>query len=225
MAIGDKRALIDAIDRAANSLRRASRWNGSGRIVSIQDARNYIFEFYCFLRIVRALSHSYFMEYVPGSGDTVDCFPRNPANKSGRPRYNVRSRDGARKTLWQLCAGTRIRDIHNELRAPDVSLQTAAAPDDPTHRDVAIIWDAKYRGDHSSAISDADFSRFTRLIDLLGLRSRRVPAIQLGPLAELAEHTLVTNGEFSTEPEAELVRAGFREARRFFPGKTFSTRP
>lgn len=225
MASGDKKALIDAIDRAANSLRRASRWSGSGRMVSIRDARNYVFEFYCYFRIVRALSQAYEMEYVPGFGDTANCFPRNPAGKRGRPKYIVRSRNGARAVLWQLCAGTQVRDVHNGRRAPDVSLQTATASDDPLPTDVAIIWDAKYRGNHDSAISDADFSRFARLIILLGLGSRPMPRLRLGPLDQLAAHALLTNGEFSNEPDAELARAGFKEARRFFPGKNFDTRP
>jgi len=125
--------------------------------------------------------------------------------------------------LWQICAGTKVSDIENVDRAPDISFQKDGASDTPTYRDIEIIWDAKYRKNSMDRITHPELSAFAIWIDLLNLRN---PShIRFNSLSSLAANCLITNGQVSTEPDRVLNKYRLKEVSSFYPGKTFGTRP
>ncbi len=140
MAARRDRKLLEAARKCAKQLGSAATWAVSGKAVSVRD--DFVYETYVFLRLLIALKRTYRLEYIEGSGNSKHAFPKSPARKAGRPRFNLVDR-GTKKVLWQLCAGTKIGDISGDERAPDISLQNASASDSPQASDVELIWAPK----------------------------------------------------------------------------------
>jgi hypothetical protein len=207
------------------NLRLAARWAISGNAVDLPN--DFIYETYVFLQLLKDCKRSYQIRYVPGSGKPMHAFPKKPSPKAGRPRFELLDKT-SRRVVWQLCAGTKISDIVGDERAPDVSLQSPGAPDRPAAVDVHMIWDAKYKKKDrkgSRRITSHDFSEFARWIELFDLRSKASPKIALQDLRSMIGNCLVTNGETSTEKDAELVRTKVREAAGMYPGSSPFVRP
>jgi hypothetical protein len=218
MANPTDRRLLRAVGDAAKALRSAARWPTSQRPVNAAD--DFVYEIYVYIKLLLLLQGKCIVTYVPGSGRVIHAFPRKPANKRGRPRFTVKSRHGD----WQLCAGTKIRDLHGDSRAPDISLQRGTASEDPDLHDVAAIWDAKYKR-KGARISSHEFSEFSRWLEVLNLRSNAAPSVITSAARDLGGHCLVTNGEHSTEVDAELARTNVREVASYYPGRTAVSRP
>lgn len=220
----DRKLLIDARICAAN-LKLAAQWAISGSAVDIPN--DFIYETYVVLQLLRDLKQSYKIVYRPGRGKTAHAFPKKPSSKAERPRFEIVDR-ATNRVLWQLCAGTNIGDIVGDERAPDVSLQSANAPDQPQAAHVEMIWDAKYKSKHkkgSKRITSHDFSEFARWIQLFQLDKRKPPKLVLKTLVGMDGHCLVTNGECSTEKAAELARTSVREVSGLYPGNSHAVRP
>lgn len=220
----DRKLLIEA-RKCASNLSLAAQWAVSGNAVDL--ANDFIYETYVILRLLEDCKASYRIHYVPGAGKTAHAFPRKPSPKAGRPKFLIIEKK-TNRVLWQLCAGTKITDIVGDERAPDISLQSARAPDQPTATDVQMIWDAKYKKKDrkgSRRITSHDFSEFARWVELFNLRGKGLPALVLNSLTGLVGHCLVTNGETSTEVDAELHRTTVREVTGMYPGRSPAVRP
>lgn len=216
--------LLDAARGLASALKKASCWPTSRKVFDLEN--DGLYELYCLLRAVRVLrmGAAYALTYYPGSGPTMHSFPRAPARKAGRPRFEIRDRKGG-GLLWQLCYGTAIRDRHGHDRHPDISFQNGTASDEPTHNDIVMMWDAKYRTDRADRISEQDVATFYMWVDSLGLNARAVPNIDLAELEYLLGNTLVTNGNPSTEKDDLLRSRNMRECWNFYPGSDAEVRP
>ena len=167
---------------------------------------------------------NYEVIYNPGVGVKAHKFPRKPAKKNGRPKFKIYSKDKS-KRLYQLCSGTKIKDIVSMDRAPDISLQDADSSDEPTHEEVKIIWDAKYRADDSDRITHPEVSEFARMIDLLKVKNIVTINLKLRKYQNLIANCLITNGRASTEPNQERVRLDLKEVANFYPEKSFTVFP
>ncbi len=218
MANPTDRRLLKAVSDAARALKKAARWPTSQRPFSVTD--DFVYEIYVYVKLLVLLQGQFQVTYVPGSGRVAHAFPRKPANKRGRPRFMLTSAKGD----WQLCAGTKVRDLHGDTRAPDISLQRGTASEDPNLDDVDAIWDAKYKSS-GSRISSHEFSEFARWLEVLNLRARASPSCIASAAPDLAGHALVTNGAHSTELEAELRRTNVREIASYYPRKAATARP
>lgn len=222
MATARDKDLIAQVRYSAAALRKASIWVNSKLPLDVTD--NYLFECYILFRLILNLAHNYTIRFVPGAGGNRFNFPRSPANKNGWPRFDICAKsDGT--LLLQICAGTKVSDIYGKERAPDISFQNADSPDAPSWKDVKIIWDGKYRKKSSDSITDHEFSSFSRWLEILRLRNKQKPPINLNNLTQLLGNCLVTNGVKCTEPDAECTRADLKEVTSFYPGKQFSVRP
>lgn len=180
---------------------------------------DYVYEFYVLMEFLAECSQTGQVMYVPGNGPKANSFPRKPAPKAGRPKFMV----NAGGICAQVCAGTKLADLHGMDRAPDISLQIEAATDTPSVSDVIAILDAKFTS-RSSRIDHPDFSQFARLIELL-LPRPSVPQSVLDPGSDFRGNCLVTSGEFSTELDAELQRKNVREIRLCHPRTKRQSRP
>lgn len=219
--VRDKRIINQTI-RSAKSLGVAASWVKSGRPINL--AHDFLFELYILFELILNVKNHNKVIYISGTGGKKDQFPRKPANKKGRPRFHICNKsDGI--ILWQICAGTRIKDIHNKNRSPDISFQFASASETPSYRDVKLIWDAKYRNDNSNRITHSELAKFAHFIELLDLRGKKKPGIPFTNFKKLRANCLITNGRESTEPDAELSRLDMKEVYSFYPGKSFAVRP
>jgi hypothetical protein len=185
---------------------------------------DFVFELYVLFEFVIYISNNYDVFYDPGVGPKKHKFPRKPAQKVGRPKFEIYSKNKT-KILYQLCSGTKIKDIVNMHRAPDISIQNANSSDVPTHKDVELIWDAKYRADDSSRITHSELSEFARIIDLLEVKNNVTIELNMGKYQNLIENCLITNGRESTEPNQERVRLDLKEVVNFYPGLNFKVFP
>jgi len=222
MAYSEDSKLIDRIRETAKRLKVAASWVKSGLPVDL--ASDFIFELFVLLRAVEDLQKSYSVEYVPGLGGKAHQFPRKPSKKAGRPYFKVRSKTKER-VLCQICAGTKVRDINATERTPDISFQRESSGDNPTYNDVEMIWDAKYRTDSKERISHPEFSEFARWIEVLELRKAIEPSVSFNGLKDMLANCLVTNGQPSTESDAERKRVNLKEVSSFFLGKQFKVVP
>ena len=222
MAYREDSDLIGKVRVAAKRLGVAAIWAKSGMPVDLPN--DFIFELFVLFRLINDLQNVYSVKYETGFGPKAHQFPRKPSKKAGRPYFKLHSRS-TNRLLWQICAGTKITDIVGIDRAPDVSFQKASAPESPTYRDIEMIWDAKYRTNSNERISHPEFSEFARLIELFELRKSRNPSISFSALKKMLANCLVTNGEASTEPDAERKRVNLKEVSSFSPGKEFKVVP
>ena len=222
MAYSNDRRLIRQVKKSATALGNAALWANSGRPIHMSD--DFIFELYILFELILDLKLSYKVVYNPGMGSNQNQFPRKPANKAGRPKFEIYSKE-ENKLLWQICSGTKITDIVNKERTPDISIQRGNASDTPTHNDVEIIWDAKFRNKNTDRITHSEFSAFVHWIDLFKLKTSSKPTIRLISFKNMVANCLITNGRKSTEPDSECNRQGLKEVVNFFPGAQFSVRP
>lgn len=221
MAYANDSALIAAVQRSATLLGAAATWS-SGIPVNVSD--DFLYEMYVLFRAVHDLIINYDVAYVAGVGPHTHVFPRKPANKAGRPRFDIKDK-ATHADLFQLCAGTNASDIHGHLRGLDISLQAATAPDAPGPADVLQIIDAKYRTNPNDRISHHEFSEMARWIELFQLRGAASPGLAFPTCPELDANCLVTNGQFSTELDVECQRVSLSEIAEFHPSTAYHARP
>lgn len=223
MATPEETRIRNWLSRAASRLGSAAIWPATRRVLKAKE--DYIFEFYCFLRMVRDLQINFRVDYVPGAGVNQHCFPRKPANKQDRPRFDIYDKASG-KLLWQFCLGTKIRDRNGRERAPDMSLQAAsAAPNSPVCSDVRLVWDAKFKGSPAQRLTDADLATFAHMVEFFDLRGGAIPPVRFDRLMDLACNGLISNGTRSTETDAGLIQFSVKEIEGFFPGRNHQARP
>lgn len=222
MATTQDQALINDVQSAATRLGVASRWS-SGTPVQVED--DFLFEMHVLFRVLAALEAHYVIEYVPGTGNTVHEFPRSPAPKAGRPRFNVKDSGNNGNVLFQICAGTKAEDVSGKKRGIDLSIQDANAPDDPDYQHVYQIFDAKYRRNPNNRITHSEFAAFAHWVETFGLRNAQPVGLNLDALKDLDANCLVTNGNYSTEEDGERQRVNVREIAKFYPNRQHQARP
>lgn len=215
------KALMRRVKSAGTRLTRTALWSTN---TSLNLANSFLLEMYLLFRIVQDLKSAYTVTYDKGASPHEHEFPQNGAPKAGRPKFIVKDKASG-TVLFQICAGTTAADIHNHDRALDISIQKATATDSPTSNDVLQVFDAKYRTTFSDRLSHHEFSEFARWIELFGLRGAGTPAIQFGSMHDFDANCLVTNGQPSTELDAECNRTAVREITKFHPTKKYASRP
>ncbi|MCC9601005.1 hypothetical protein LOC67_10655 [Stieleria sp. JC731] len=213
--------LMREVKNAGASLTKAALWSTK---TPLDMANSFLLEMYLLFRLCDDLQANYTVEYVKGIHPNEHTFPQAASNKAGWPKFIVKDASSG-KLLFQICAGTRAGDIHGAQHAIDVSIQTAAAGDTPGPDDVLQIFDAKYRSNSSHRISKHEFSEFVRWVELFKLRGAGTTGLMLNSLTSLDGNCLVTNGEPSTEPDAECHRTSVREVTKFHPNETLRHRP
>ena len=218
MAAATNQVLINSVQQAAKAAGVAATWATSGAALNVRDS--FLYEMHVLLEIADLLAGAWKLDYVAGTGAKAHEFPKGPADKTGRPRFNLVNAGGG--VDYQLCGGTRVTDSHNVGRAIDVSLQVGSAGDAPTNADLVRAYDAKYRSDPADQISHPEVSEFGKWIELFLLRGANPP---IPALSHLDAHCVISNGAFSTEPDSVLTHLNIKEVQTFFPGNAGTARP
>jgi len=225
-------AILKKIDEYAAALKKAGLWHTSRTPVGYikktksheQAKDNFIYEFYCYLRIVMDLSQNYALEYEAGAGDNKNKFPQGPAAKSGRPFFRLKDKNG--NVVYQVCAGTEIKTIAGtKTNAPDISFQTPDADmDEPAADDVKLIIDAKYNRptSDSDSFQEAQFDHFAMMIRNLNVESADQEKIQFGSLSTFKGNCILTNNKAFKADQAYLALHKVTEVEDFDEGKTFN---
>lgn len=99
---------------------------------------------------------------------------------------------------------------HVAMRSPGLLIES------PNFHHLLQIFDAKYRKNDSKRLTSHEFSEFARWIDLFQLKGKSA-GLEFNGSIDLDAHCLVTNGEETTEDNAERTRRDLREITKFHP--------
>ncbi len=212
-----KQELLDKIDEFAKDLQKVSSWpntrNPFGDVGSGQDY--YIFEFYCYVKVVHDLSIHQKVKLVRGAKGYI--FPKGPAKKNeGWARFDIYNLQG--QHLYQVCSGTDIAlSKYPEVAfSPDISFQWADATDEPTEADVVLIMDAKYK---KSGIDFGILKEMAEIVRSMEVESASNIELQFDKLPELKANCILTNGEVSRKHEGYCRLRRIRQIGRFGVGQ------
>lgn len=194
--------IISALDNYARVLKKASVWQTSKKPIGIiKDTGDddFIFEFYCYVRIIVDLKKNYKLKYHPGFGDNKNNFPQSPAHKIGRPYFEMFDKND--KLLYQVCAGTKIKVLHgNKFDAPDISFQEADSPSNkPAAKNVKIIMDAK-----NCNVDKSQFNSFAMMIRNLNTEDAEKEMIKFDKLNAIKGNYLISFGKAYTDDKDYL---------------------
>jgi hypothetical protein len=194
------------------ALKDASKWQNSRRSIAyVKDgSSDYIYEFYCYIRMLSDLNTNYDLKFKTGRVYRAK-FPEKPGLKQNFPRFEIFEKNSGKK-LYQLCAGTMIEsDFPDQNLHPDISLQTALAPESPNKSHVLLIWDAKYVN-KKKRVPNKEIRDFSAIVDIYELRGKRAPKIYFKSLKILLGNCLITNGDSHHESgsDAFLKKRGIK---------------
>lgn len=183
----------------------------------------YIYEFYCYIRIIVDLKNNYIIKFKEGKGKTKYKFPQAAANKDGKPlflAYNDKN-----EIEFQVCAGTKIDALFDsEENHPDISFQLPTASENPTHEDLILIMDAKFKENDKEPIPKTEVYKFGVIVDLFNLRGKLKKSIIFHELKGLESNCLITNGlSYSNALDTRLLKKySIKEVEEFHPNKAFN---
>jgi len=183
----------------------------------------YIYEFYCYIRIIVDLRNSYRIIFKEGKGKTKYKFPQAAAHKDGKPLFLAYNDNN--ELEFQVCAGTKIDGLFDsEENHPDISFQLPTASENPNHADLILIMDAKFREDERESIPKAEVYKFGVIVDLFDLRGALKKNIIFDELKGLESNCLITNGSsYSNAHDTRLLKKySIKEVEGFHPGKSFN---
>lgn len=221
--------VLEYINEYAACLEQAAIWQSTKEpLAPVMDENgkiaedNYIYEFFCYLTIVRDLMENYEIKFVEGKDKFKYKFPQAAANKSGKPRFEA-YKNG--KKQFQICAGTKVDGImSSEENHPDISFQLADATDSPTYTDLIAIMDAKFKEGKNARLPKDEVYKFKVIIDLFLLNNKELKyPIEFVKFKKMLGNALITNARaYSDENDTQLIKLFFiKEVENFFPGERF----
>jgi len=220
---------INYIQSYSELLKKCSVWHNSEEIIApvigINDnesaADNYIYEFYCYIKIVEDLRVNYTIKFIEGEGIFKYKFPQAAALKRGKPRFHALQNETLQ---FQICAGTKINcEIDSEENHPDISFQIPSASDDPTQNELIFIMDAKYKENENSKLPKDEIYKFGQIVDLFDLRKTPLVEIQFSRYQSLKGNCLITNAFSYSDPSDSrlLQKLWIKEVERFSPSSIY----
>jgi hypothetical protein len=216
--------LIKHINSFSTSLYEVSKWRTTsdpfGHIDS-KTADNYIYEFYCYMRILEDLQANYEVRFVTGT----NSFPKKPANKSnGWARFDLHDKTNG-ILLFQVCAGTNVEHtaIANYTTAPDISFQTHDSPDTPNENHLLMILDSKYKTGKADdkKIDIATLREFANIVNDFNLDAEKSSRILLNALQTISGNCLVSNGQTAVGHQPFCAHSRIKQVGKFVPNEAF----
>ncbi len=188
------------------------------------DKDHYVYELLCYLALCKQVTGHYRIRLVPRDDPKTHKrtakWPRSPGLKEKHSYFTLHDQTG--QCQFELCPGIKVMDKYGIHRAADINLLRGSASPQPTFRDVYGIWDAKYRIKATARIDGPEFADFVYTYEVMD--KPELPAAWAGAVGlPFRLSGLLTNGEFSTEPDNALIARGIQETAGF-PEKP-ETRP
>jgi len=191
---------LEKIKKYAESLAQASQWKYSKEAIANintikkdERKKEYIYEFYCVMRIIDDLLIDYKIEVV--NPNKIVVFPKAPSLKKNYPYFLVKNLKG--EVLFQLCIGVKIMGHIDETNAPDISFQKKNSSVNPNYKDVFMIFDAKFKHRLNARVSDGEFSKICMMIDNLKCKNAEANSSKIFKFKKLIEfhgNCLISNG-------------------------------
>jgi hypothetical protein len=212
------------IKEYAKRLKKASRWESSGRSIDYikrDDSDCYAYEFYCYMRVLCGLRDQYKLEYVRGNGEDPDKFPRVRTAKRNAPYFVAKCKEG--KLDFQVCGGTGVTlSTDGRMIYPDISFQDINTDEIPSPKDVLMIMDAKFKKNNKHKLPYDEIAVFENHVRRLGLQKRKLPAIKFNDeLEPIKGNSLLTNARACNEKEEFLKESKIKEVEQFDVGKNY----
>lgn len=207
----------------ASKIKKASKWHDSKESIhhaasgtNSEKIREYIYEFYCYIRILVDLKENYDIEFIPGKV-YVNHFPKAPGSKKNFPYFSIKDKKTGDE-VTQLCAGIDIIGRDGETSAPDISFLNGNTGDIPTHTDIEMFSDAKFRHNPTEKVSKGEFNDVFAMV--FNLDCMKPPTTQLffnefiGSLC-LNGNNILTNGSAHNGNHAHHQSHSLTEFERF----------
>lgn len=191
---------LSIIRKYAEVLSKASKWkNSKDAIVNINSTSNLktkkerIYEFYCALRMLNDLIQNYNIEIKNNKHKNI--FPKAPGSKKNYPYFLATSKS-TKKPEFQICIGIDIEGKAGETSAPDISFQVPKASLSPTHIDVIMISDAKFKHKITAKVADTEYYKVHGMVVNLGCENAAIKAkqIKFNKLTDFKSNCIITNG-------------------------------
>jgi hypothetical protein len=224
-----EQVLLNQINVYAGALKRASRWHKSqesiAKVSLKQGEKNggdYIYEFYCYIRILSDLIHNYDLVFKPGKSPNRYYFPQAPANKAGWPYFLLLDRT-TKEEKYQVCPGTHVNTRYDTKRHPDISFQKAGTSGDPQVDDVLLIMDSKFNRSDSekNKVAKTQLSDVSIMIQDLEVEDASKEDIKFHDLAAFKGNCLLTNRGAHSTNAAYNKRYNIIEVEHFSVGTSF----
>ncbi|WP_127132976.1 hypothetical protein [Pseudoflavitalea rhizosphaerae] len=221
---------IQYINQYSEFLRQSAVWHNTKDIIApvigIDDKEaatdNYIYEFYCLIKILEDLRYNYEIRFVEGKGNFKYRFPQAAAPKGGKPRFHAFIDD---KMEFQICAGTMIKcEIDTEKNHPDISFQVAESSNDPSQEDLIIIMDAKFKESQQASLPKDEVYKFGQIVDLFNLRREPQIKIKFSKYKSFLGNCLITNvASYSNNSDIRLLqKLRIKEVEKFSPTSNYN---
>lgn len=218
-----RQELLKKINTYSNTLIKKSQWYSHpkkpfGHIdYKKENKKNYIYEFFCYLKILKDLQKNYEVKYIPGP----EQFPMSPASKRNKSKFLLKDPQ-TKIDLYQVCSGVEINISHiiNYSIAPDISFQKPAASDTPDESDVLLIMDAKYKSNpRKNKLSVSQLRDFADCVN--DFRLINLPSIVFHNTNFLL-NCILTNGIGDQNKQHFCIRKKMRLVEKFDTSGTLS---
>ncbi|MEO9533657.1 MAG: hypothetical protein ABJG68_01560 [Crocinitomicaceae bacterium] len=214
---------LKEIKTFAKAIKKAAKWNDSGDTLlhiethkTDKKKREYIYEFFCYIRILKDLKANYEIEFIKG-GTGGSQFPKAPGLKKNFPFFRLTNKtDGTDQ--FDYCAGIKVKGKAKEYSAPDISFILDDKLNDPDYTKIKMLHDAKYKHSAKAKVSDGEFYKVGGMIRNLDCESKigRLIAFDqfTGPL-DLNGNFILTNGKAFKENKDHHALFSIKEAENF----------
>lgn len=219
---------LDTIRKYAEELRAASVWSSSrDAIADIEaisgatDQANYVYEFYCIMRVITDLARTYDVEIKNTSVRTV--LPKSPQSKKKNfPYFEVRDKNTG-DILFQVVPGVKIIGDTGTTDSPDIQFHEGDAPLDADYKFVFMCIDAKYRHSLSGKITKSEFQLVSGMVVNLDCTDNsKWSQIKFDNLVGLNANCILTNGGPFTDNPAYHQKFWVKEVANFTEGKSYT---
>jgi len=216
-----KSELLKQIHKLSEKLHFESKWydrNEPFGHTNNDSEDDYIYEFYCYLKILKDLKTHYKIKYDKGNKG----FPTKPAKKEGYSKFLLLDKNSNNK-LFQVCAGTKIIKHNGKVSdtdAPDISFQKSDANDNPNYNDVLMIMDAKYKLNPSKKLTKPIIEQFATIVRDLKVENANTEPINFDNYKDLKGNCLITNGLAHKKKETYCKNNFIKQVEKFDIGST-----
>lgn len=207
----NSRKLIKQLRAVAKDVKKAAEWTGSR--LAVDGAKDpYVYELLCYLTLCKEIAPHFKLKlvakYDPTTRKQTANWPRSPGLKEKHSYFTLHDQAGG--CHFELCPGIKVLDQYGQHRAADINLLRPSTAPHPTHKDVHGVWDAKYRVEATRRVSGPELFDFVLTYEVL---NRPAPPAAWSSVVSppFQRSGLLTNGLFSTEPDALLVERGVQE--------------
>lgn len=213
------KAAIGYINNLRNAIQSLSRWESSGKafgyIQTVSDDKDdYIYEFFCAMKVLEDLSHNHTILLKRGIKGFV--FPKKPGVKQMWARFVAYDLTSSAEQ-FQICLGVKIKITASPQTTfgSDISIQQAGTGEDPFDTDMLLIMDAKYKWKDDTVMDIGTIRQFAQCVNDMGVPKPGAAILTFRSHPEFNANCLFTNGEPDENHEQYCINRRLKQIGRF----------